>query len=333
MINIGVIGLGYWGPNLVRNFQEVASCRVTMACDSREDRQRALQRRYPAVATTRDAREVIESPNVDAVAIATPVATHFALAQSALLNRKHVLLEKPMAASVREAEELVALAQAMGCVLMVGYTFVYANSIRHIRDLVCSGQIGNVQYFDSVRVNLGIFRRDVNVVWDLAAHDISILRYLVGHEPERVSAVARDYNQIGLESVAYITLEYPQHLIGHIHVSWLSPVKIRRMLIGGSSKMIVFDDLEPSEKVRVYDCGVEFSDGIDDPLHPTYRLGEVRIPRLDQREPLLVEVEHFVECITKATAPLTDGAFGLCVLRVLEACTRALNNATGVATL
>ncbi len=333
MINIGVIGLGYWGPNLVRNFQEVASCRVTMACDSREDRQRALQRRYPAVAMTGDAREVIESPNVDAVAIATPVATHFALAQSALLNGKHVLLEKPMAASVREAEELVALAQAKGCVLMVGYTFVYASSIRHIRDLVCSGQIGNVQYFDSVRVNLGIFRRDVNVVWDLAAHDISILRYLVVHEPERVSVVARDYNQIGLESVAYITLEYPQHLIGHIHVSWLSPVKIRRMLIGGSSKMIVFDDLEPSEKVRVYDCGVEFSGGIDDPLHPTYRLGEVRIPRLDQREPLLVEVEHFVECITKATAPLTDGAFGLGVLRVLEACTRALNSATGVATL
>jgi predicted dehydrogenase len=333
MINIGVIGLGYWGPNLVRNFQEVANCRVTMACDSREDRRQALQRRYPGVVTAGDAKELIESAEVDAVAIATPVATHFALANSALLNGKHVLLEKPMTARVREGEELVAIAHDVGRVLMAAYTFVYANSIRCIRDLISSGQIGSLLYLDSVRVNLGLFRSDVNVLWDLAAHDISILRYLTGGEPERVSVVARDYDDLGLESVAYVTLEYPEGFIGHIHVSWLSPVKIRRMIMGGSSKMIVFDDVEPSEKIRIYDCGVEFTSGREDPLHPTYRLGDVWIPRLDHREPLMGEVEHFVECISNGSTPITDGVFGLGVLRVLEACNRALGSAGGQATL
>ena len=331
MVNVGVIGLGYWGPNLVRNLQEVPDCRVVMACDSREERRQIVHRRYPGLITTEDAREVIESPDVEAVAIATPVATHYQLAKSALLNGKHVLVEKPMASSLKEAEELVSLADARGLVLMVGYTFLYASSVSHIRSLIDSRQIGDLRYLDSVRVNLGIFRRDVNVLWDLAAHDISIFNSLAGSEPERVSAVARDYDELGVESVAYLTLEYPAKLIGHVHVSWLSPVKIRRMIIGGSDKMIVYDDIEPSEKIRVYDCGVEFSGGTEDPLHPTYRLGDVLIPRLDQQEPLLAEVKHFLQCVKDGTAPLSSGTFGLGVLRVLEACGRALQSGTEVA--
>ena len=333
MIRIGVIGLGYWGPNLVRNFQEVAGCSVTMACDTRDDRRQALGRHYPTVVTTDEARKVIESPDVDAVAIATPVGTQFTLAHRALLSGKHVLLEKPMTASVREGEELVDLARSKGCILMVGYTFVYSSSVRRIREMLHAGDLGDFMYFDSVRVNLGIFRPDVNVVWDLAAHDISILLYLVGRDPDRVSVVARNYNQRGPESLAHIILEYSTELIGHIHVSWLSPVKIRRILIGGSNKTIVYDDVAPSEKVRIYDWSVEFSSAEEDPLHPTYRLGDVSIPRLDQREPLLVEAEHFVECIREGTTPLTNGEFGLSVVRVLDACSSSMKSDTGITLL
>jgi len=318
-VNIGIVGLGYWGPNLVRNFSEVDSCYVAMACDSEKARLKLIKRRYPYIDVTTKYKDLVDAKEIDAIAIATPVVSHYELAKQALENGKHVLVEKPLCANVKEAEGLIKAARSHGKVLMVDHTFLYTGSVRKAKELISKGGLGELYYFDSVRINLGLFRSDVNVIWDLAPHDISIAQYLIEEDPISVSVLGRDFNNNNIACIAYMTLRYKSGIIAHIHVSWLSPVKIRRIIIGGSRRMIIYDDVEPTEKIRVYDSGIEFDYSQENPLQPTYRLGDIYLPRLDQREALLVEAEHFVDCILNGKKPLTDATFGLAVLKVLEA--------------
>jgi predicted dehydrogenase len=318
-VNLGVVGLGYWGPNLVRNFSEVDNCRVAMACDSDETRLKPIKRRYPYIEVTMRYKDLVDAKDIDAIAIATPVVSHYELARQALEKGKHVLVEKPLCANVKEAEGLIEIAQSNGKILMVDHTFLYTGSVKKAKELISKGGIGELYYFDSVRINLGLFRPDVNVIWDLAPHDISIAQYLINEEPISVSVLGRDFDNNKIACIAYMTLRYKSGIIAHIHVSWLSPVKIRRIIIGGSKRMIIYDDVEPTEKIKVYDSGIEFDYEKENPLQPTYRLGDINLPRLDQREALLVEAEHFVDCILKGKKPLTDATFGLDVVKVLEA--------------
>lgn len=318
-VNIGIVGLGYWGPNLVRNFSEVDNCYVAMACDSDERRLKPIKRRYPHIEVTTKYEDLADAKDIDAIAIATPVVSHYDLAKRALEKGKHVLVEKPLCANVKEAKGLIKVAQSLGKILAVDHTFLYTGSVKKAKELISSGEIGEIYYFDSVRINLGLFRPDVNVIWDLAPHDISIAQYLIKEEPVSVSVLGRDFNNNKIACIAYMTLRYKSGIIAHIHVSWLSPVKIRRIIIGGSKRMIIYDDVEPTEKIKVYDSGIEFDYDKENPLQPTYRLGDINLPRLDQREALLVEAEHFVDCILKGKKPLTDAAFGLAVVKILEA--------------
>jgi predicted dehydrogenase len=318
-INIGVVGLGYWGPNLVRNFSEVDNCHVAMACDSDERKLKPIKKRYPYVEVTTRYEDIVDAKDIDAIAVATPVVSHYELAKRALEKGKHVLVEKPLCANVKEAEGLIKVAESNGKVLMVDHTFLYTGSVRKAKELISKGEIGEVYYFDSVRINLGLFRTDVNVIWDLAPHDISIAQYLIKEEPVSVSVLGRDFNNNKIACIAYMTLRYKSGIIAHIHVSWLSPVKIRRIIIGGSKSMIIYDDVEPTEKIKVYDSGIKFDYGKENPLEPTYRLGDINLPRLDQREALSVEAEHFIDCILRGRKPLTDANFGLDIVKVLEA--------------
>lgn len=318
-VNIGIVGLGYWGPNLVRNFSELDNCYVAMACDSDERKLKSIKRRYPSIEVTTRYDDLAGSKEIDAIAIATPVVSHYDLAKRALEEGKHVLVEKPLSANVKEAEELINVAHSHGKILMVDHTFLYTGSVRKAEELISRGDIGELYYFDSVRINLGLFRPDVNVIWDLAPHDLSIAQFLIKEKPVSVAVLGRDFNNNKIACIAYMTLRYKSGIIAHIHVSWLSPVKIRRIIIGGSKKMIIYDDVEPTEKIKIYDSGIEFDYDKENPLQPTYRLGDINLPRLNQREALLVEADHFVDCILKGKKPLTDGAFGLDIVKVLEA--------------
>lgn len=318
-INLGIVGLGYWGPNLVRNFSEVDNCYVAMACDSDERRLKPIKRRYPYIEATTKYKDLVDAKEIDAIAIATPVVSHYELAKQALEKGKHVLVEKPLCGTVKETESLIEIAQQSGKILMVDHTFLYTGSVKKAKELISKGRIGELYYFDSVRINLGLFRSDVNVIWDLAPHDISIAQYLIEEEPVTVSVLGRDFDNNKIACIAYMTLKYKSGIIAHIHVSWLSPVKIRRIIIGGSKRMIIYDDVEPTEKIKVYDSGIDFDYDKENPLQPTYRLGDINLPRLDQKEALLFEAEHFVDCIINGKKPLTDAVFGLSVVKVLEA--------------
>ena len=320
-IGVGVIGLGYWGPNLVRNIAETEGARLVAVADSNAERLSPVARRYAGVDTTSDGRELLMNPQVDAVVIATPVSTHFPLAMAALDQGKHVFVEKPLASTSVEARRLIDRAAALSRVLMVGHTFVYASPVREIAARISSNELGEILYYDAVRINLGIFQHDVNVVWDLAVHDLSILDYLLPCRPIAVSATAMSHTAGPLENVAYLTLFFQSSLIAHIHVNWLAPVKIRRTLIGGSSKMIVYDDLEPSEKVKIYDRGITVA---NDPvsvhrLQVEYRSGDMLAPRVEPVEALRTEVSHFIRCIEQRATPISDGAAGLRVVQVIEA--------------
>ncbi len=322
---IGVIGYGYWGPNLVRNFAETPGAAVTWCSDMREERRALVARRYPGIRATGDVDEMLRDPELDAVAIATPVHTHFALAKKALLAGKHVLVEKPMTASVAESEELVALAERQGRVLMVDHTFVYTGAVEKMKELVTSGELGDLYYFDSVRVNLGLFQHDIDVLWDLAPHDLSILTDLVPQTPRFVSAHAVDHTGSGLADMAYMTVHYDDAFLAHFHVNWLSPVKVRRILVGGSRRMVLFDDMEPSEKICIYDRGVTVTS--KEGLYKTlidYRTGDMWAPRIEFREALSRECEHFVECARLGKPPRTGGEAGLRVVRLLDAATRSM---------
>lgn len=324
-IGIGIVGAGYWGPNLIRNFVEAPGSRVVSVCDLRADRLAKIGARYPTVKTTTDYRDLLGDPEVDAIVVATPIATHYELALLALWAGKHVLVEKPLATKAVHAQHLVEEAARRRLVLMVDHTFVYSGAVRKIRELVSEGVLGPIYYYDSVRINLGLVQRDVNVLWDLAVHDLSIMDYVLGLQPRAISATGACH--VGnVEDVAYLTCYFDHNVIAHFHVSWLSPVKVRRTLIGGANRMIAYDDVEPSEKVKVYDRGVTMNNGHDGlyNLMVGYRMGDTWAPQLNTAEALQVEVQHFLECITHNREPITNGEVGLRVVHMLEVATRSL---------
>jgi predicted dehydrogenase len=326
-----VIGYGYWGPNLVRNFTTCAATQVVCVADRDESRRGAARTLYPWLETHADADAVFADASIDAVAIATPTAAHHGLAKAALEAGKHVLIEKPLAASSALAEELVALAKARGRILMVDHTFVFTGAVRKIKDYIDDGTLGKVLYFDSVRVNLGLFQPDSNVIWDLAPHDLSILDFVLGRTPRWVSAVgARHYG--ANENLAYMTVGFDDELMAHFHFNWVAPMKVRRIMIGGTQRMLVYDDTEPSEKIRLYDSGVTVQNqtNLDREkaynLLVQYRTGDVLAPRLDGTEALRRVVETFAHSIHTGKAPITDGPAGVRVVRLLEAAQESLRH-------
>jgi len=326
MTGVGIIGYGYWGPNLVRNFGEAPGARVVAVSDLRAERLAQVKARYPAVETTTDWRALVANPSVDAVIVATPVSSHFELAMAALRAGKHVLVEKPLAASSVEALRLVDEAARRHLVLMVDHTFVYTSAVRKIRELCASGELGDIYYYDSVRINLGLFQHDVNVLWDLAVHDLSIMDYVVAARPTAVSATGLAHVAGEPENIAYLTMFFPGRLIAHVHVNWLAPVKVRRTLVGGSRRMVVYDDLEASEKVKVYDKGISVDPGPENAYQMLvgYRAGDMWAPHLALDEALQVEAAHFIDCITNGRQPETGGEAGLRVVRLLEAASQSV---------
>jgi len=326
MINIGVVGFGYWGPNLVRNFAEAPDSQVAAVCDLRPERLALVQSRYPAIETTTNYREVLTNQRIDAIAIATSVSTHFELAMQALQAGKHVLVEKPLTATSEQAIQLIEEANRQNRVLMVDHTFVYTGAVRKIQELAANNGLGDIYYYDSVRVNLGLFQHDVNVIWDLAVHDLSIMDYVLPSQPCAVSATGISHVPGEPEDVAYITLFFDGRLIAHIHINWLAPVKVRRTLIGGSQKMIVYDDLEPSERVKVYDKGITINESPESvyKMLVGYRAGDMWAPQLDMTEALKTEALHFIRCVEEGERPITDGEAGLRVVRILEAATQSM---------
>jgi predicted dehydrogenase len=325
MINVGVIGYGYWGPNMVRNFYANKDAKVSWVCDLSKDRLGLVEAGYPTVKTTTDHKDIMKDAGVDAVVISTPVSAHFPLAQEALESGKNVLLEKPMTSTVEQSEKLVELAAKKKKTLMVDHTFLYTGAVRKMRELVDSGELGDIYYFDSVRVNLGLFQHDVNVIWDLAPHDFSIMDYLLQKDPEMVSAVG--VSHLGdLENIAYVTVQYPGNLLGHLHVNWLAPVKVRTTLIGGTKKMIVYDDTEPSEKIKIYDKGVSYSDKKEDvyQMLVQYRSGDMLAPKLEPTEALRLVSKEFTDSISENRKPLTDGVAGLRVVKLLESANESI---------
>jgi len=322
-ITIGVIGCGYWGPNLLRNFAENEQAQLRWVCDTDETRLTAMARRYPVARTTTNCRELIDDPELDAIAVVTPVGTHFQIARDALLAGKHVLVEKPLTSTVRAAEELIDLAEKNERTLMVDHTFVYTGAVRKMKEIVKSGELGDLLYFDSVRINLGLFQRDINVIWDLAPHDLSIMDYLIERQPLGLSALGSCHIEPEIENIAYMVKKFPDDFIAHFHFNWLAPVKIRRTLIAGARKMVLYDDIEPTEKVRVYDKGVTTNRNADREADYqtliSYRTGDVWAPKLDATEALRYVVAEFIDAIRNGRKPLTDGEAGLRVVRLLEA--------------
>jgi predicted dehydrogenase len=324
MIRFGVIGYGYWGPNIVRNLRAVESAQVAAICDRSAAALQRAKQLYPEVRVTSDPSELLTAPDIDAIAVITPVSTHFELAKAALLNGKHVFVEKPFTATSAQAEELIDLAESKGLRIMVDHTFLFTGAVRKIRQLMDDGTLGKVYYYDSTRVNLGLFQHDVDVIWDLAPHDLSIVDYLMGKPAEAVVATGQAHVN-GLTDVAYMTIYYPDNVIAHVNVNWLSPVKVRLALIGGEKKMIVWNDLVGDEKIRVYDKGVNTTarEGVHD-LLVGYRSGDMWAPRLENTEALKAELSYFVDCIASRNVPFNDGLAGLRVVRMLEAAQESL---------
>lgn len=324
-MKLGVIGYGYWGPNLVRNFTELQGIDVKWCADKRHDRCALAKKRYPSIAVTEQAEDVLNDPEVNAVVIATPVSTHYPLARRALERGKHVLVEKPMTQTVAESQELIELADKKALVLMVDHTFIYSGAVRRMKEILDVGELGDLYYLDSVRVNLGLFQSDIDVLWDLAPHDLAILTYLIRETPKFVSATGLAHTHSGLVDVAYMTMHFANKFMAHVHVNWLSPVKIRQMLIGGDRRMLIYNDMEPSEKVRVYDRGIRVT--TEDSIHKTlvdYRTGDMWAPKLENREALATECEHFIECVRFNKMPLSSAIAGLNVVRLLDAAQKSL---------
>ena len=323
-VRVGVIGYGYWGPNIARNLSALDRCECVSICDPNANALKRAQKAYPGVHLTTDSREVLESPDIDGVAIVTPVWTHFGLAKTALENGKHVFVEKPFTSTSAQAEELIELASRKNLRIMVDHTFLFSGAVLKIRELIDNGTLGKLYYFDSTRVNLGLFQHDVSVVWDLAPHDLSIMDYLIQERPEAVVATGGNHFS-KLADLAYITVYFAGSMTAHINVNWLSPVKVRTMLIGGREKMLVWNDLEPDEKIKVYDKGVEINNGqsVYD-LLVSYRSGDVWGPKVDATEALRVELEYFIDCILDGQTPSNDGVAGLRIVRLLEAADASL---------
>jgi len=324
MINIGVIGHGYWGPNIVRNLHALNSARVVVVCDTNTEAQRRAKHAFPDVNVTFDTTEVLHSPGIDAVAIVTPVWTHFELAKAALENGKHVFVEKPFTSNSTQAEVLIELAEKRGLKIMVDHTFLFTGAVKKMRQLIDQGELGDLYYYDSTRVNLGLFQHDIDVIWDLAPHDLSIMDYLIRKDPEAVVATGQAHLN-GHADVAFLTIYFPERTIAHINVNWLSPVKVRTTLIGGEKKMLVWNDLEADEKVKIYDKGVQMTsrEGVYE-LLVSYRSGDMWAPKIEQTEALKVELAYFLDCIENNQTPSNDGVAGLRVIKLLEAATESL---------
>jgi predicted dehydrogenase len=324
-LRVGVIGYGYWGPNIVRNLHGVSNCEVVAVCDKSQSALVRAKRTYPGVRLTSDFTELLNATDIDALAIITPVWTHYELAKAALENGKHVFVEKPFTSTSQQAEELIELAERKNLVIMVDHTFLFSGAVRKIRDLVDDGTLGPLYYYDSTRVNLGLFQHDVSVIWDLAPHDLSIMDHLIVEKPEAVVATGSSHLN-GLADMAFITVYFRSNVIAHFNVNWLSPVKVRNTLIGGRDKMLVWNDLDPDEKIKVYDKGVDITkrEGVYD-LLVSYRSGDVWGPKVDATEALKVELEYFVDCILNSKTPSNDGAAGLRVVRLLEAADQSLH--------
>lgn len=327
MIRTALIGYGYWGPNLARNVSASHQMDLVVVCDASQDRQKQAKTQFPSVATTDDVVTAITNFDIDAVLIATPVNTHFPIAKACLEANKHVFVEKPICASVTEADELISLAKSRNLVIHVDHTFLYTSSVRHLQKELTSGSLGDLLYFDSVRVNLGLFQHDVNVVWDLAVHDVSILNFVVQRLPIAVSATGTNHPQSDKVSAAFITLFYPGHFIAHIHVSWMSPVKIRRTMLSGTKKMLVYDDLETVEKIKVYDSTIQFEEDIESRRKAlvSYRLGDMHSPRLVESEALQGSLADFCEAILCKTISTSDGVFGRNTISILEAVEKSMS--------
>ena len=326
-VRVGVIGYGYWGPNIVRNLHGLDDCEVKAVCDKSSSALKRASRAYPHVPVTTDFADVLTSPDIDAVAVITPVWTHFDLAKAALENGKHVFVEKPFTSNSAQAEELIELADRKNLKIMVDHTFLFSGAVRKIREIVDAGQLGPLYYFDSTRVNLGLFQHDVSVIWDLAPHDLSIMDHIITEKAEAVVATGAKHLN-GHADMAFITVYFPRDIVAHINVNWLSPVKVRTTLIGGKDKMLVWNDLEADEKIKIYDKGVEMTGGQNPQgvydLLVSYRSGDVWAPKVEQTEALKVELGYFVDCIRNDRVPINDGVAGLRVVRLLEAADNSL---------
>ncbi len=327
MLNMGIMGYGYWGPNLARNFNAANGSQVVMICDMNEQIYNKAKKNYPNIRVTKDCDEMINDPEVDAVAIATPVFTHYEIAKKVLDAGKSVFVEKPFTSTIAQAEELIELAEKKNLKIMVDHTFLYTGAVNKIKQLIADDVLGEIYYFDSIRVNLGLFQHDINVVWDLATHDIAIMDYLIGDKPQAVIATGSGHFNRGLEDIAYLTFYYPNNVIAHINVNWLSPVKVRTTLIGGQKKMLVWNDLEPDEKIKVYDKGVNVTttEGKYN-LLVNYRSGDMSAPKIEQTEALHLIAEKFVEYVENGGSVVNDGMAGLNVVKMLVASSKSLNN-------
>jgi len=326
-MNTAVIGLGYWGPNLVRNLYETQLCEQLYCCDLDEKKLVRIKNRYPSIIVEKDYKNVLQNDAIEAVVIATPVSTHFPLGWDSLNAGKHIFVEKPFTSTSKDAEKLIELADKKNLTVMVGHTFEYSPPVLKIKQIIESGDLGEVYYISASRVNLGLHQKDVSVIWDLAPHDFSILFYWFDEQPKRVSAMGKDYVQKDIPDVAFINLEFPSGCIAHVQVSWLSPSKLRRTTVIGSKKTLVYDDTENIEKVKIYDKGVNYKDPETfDEYHLSYRSGDVISPYLETFEPLGVEMRHFVDCCTNHKTPKSDGRSGLRVVKTLEAAEKSMRN-------
>ena len=323
-VQVGVIGYGYWGPNIVRNFHSLENADVVSVCDVDDSALRRVSRTFPGIQLTTDYTDILQSSSIDVVAVVTPVWTHFELAKAALENGKHVFVEKPFTSTPSQAEELIELADRKNLKIMVDHTFLFSGAVRKIREVVDAGTLGPLYYFDSTRVNLGLFQHDVSVIWDLAPHDLSIMDHVILDSPEAVAATGGSHLN-GHADMAFITVYFPGNVIAHVNVNWLSPVKVRTTLIGGKDKMLVWNDLEPDEKIKIYDKGVDMENGQGRyDLLVSYRSGDVWSPRCDQAEALSVELKYFVDCIVNDQVPFNDGVSGLRIVKMLDAAERSL---------
>src|SRR2546425_8073108 len=326
MIRMGVVGYGYWGPNIVRNLRSLEGCEVAAVCDQSPAAVKRIKQAHPDLTVTTQSSELLTSAEIDAIAVVTPVRTHFELAKAALQNGKHVFVEKPFTSTTQQAEELIELAERKNLKIMVDHTFLFTGAVRKIRELIDEGVLGDLYYYDSTRVNLGLFQHDVSVVWDLAPHDLSIMSFLIPQEPEAVVATGQSHLN-GLVDVAFLTVYFPGNTIAHINVTWLSPVKVRTTLLGGEKKMLVWNDLEADEKLKIYDKGAQLSSGQGlYELMVSYRSGDMWAPRVEQTEALRVELGHFLDCVTKNQTPVNDGLAGLRGVKLLEAADRSLKD-------
>lgn len=327
MIRVGVVGFGYWGPNIVRNFNTTPGAEVKVICDTDKKARARARSLYPDIEVVSSVKAAVSAKNIDAVAIVTPVFTHFGLAREALRNGKHVFVEKPFTSNIAQAEELIDIARKKRLKIMVDHTFIFTGAVKKIKELIDTNNLGKLYYYDSTRVNLGLFQHDVNVIWDLAVHDIYVMDYLIRQKPRAVIAVGGEHFGRKLENVAYLTLYFDDNFIAHFNVNWLSPVKVRMTLIGGAKKMLLWDDLHSDEKVRVYDRGIDIKtkEGVYN-LLVDYRSGDMHAPKIDHTEALKAEAEYFLECIKNNTTPVNDGHAGLRVLKILEASDESLKN-------